>query len=469
MNRYYMLINGELTAGDMALPVINPATEDVIAMSPRASERQFNEAVEAAKQAYPAWSATSMTERKALLGRMADTIERNLDELARLVTLEQGKPLEAAMGETAATAWFTRHFATMDLPAQSRDGSPGHAVQLLRRPLGVVAAILPWNFPLALFSLKVAPALLAGNTVVAKPAPTTPLSTLRLVELCKDILPPGVLNVVVDNNDLGNVLTAHPDVRKISFTGSTTTGKKVMASAASTVKRITLELGGNDPAIVLADCDPKAIAQTLFNLAFFNSGQVCLAIKRLYVHESIYDEMCGELARIASVAVVDEGMKPGTQLGPVQNRMQYEKLKELLAVAPSEGKVIAGGIALDRPGYFIAPTIVSGIKQGARLVEEEQFGPILPIISYSNLDDVVDSANDTPYGLGASVWSNDIELAKQVAGRIEAGTVWINNHNDCHPAVPFGGCKQSGIGVELGEEGLAEFTRLQVISARAIA
>lgn len=464
MNQFNLVINGKLVKGAMEMPVINPATEEVVVMCPRASEEQFVEAISAAKNAFPSWAQTPLAERKAMVNKMADIIEENLDELARLLTLEQGKTLENAKGETKHAVACARYFASLDLPVQRIGEAEGRDVQLYRRPLGVVAAIIPWNFPLAILAMKFPPALVAGNTVVVKPAATTPLATLRLIELCNQALPPGVLNVVVDNNDLGHVLTSHPDVAKVSFTGSTATGKKVMAGAVPTIKRVTLELGGNDAAIVLDDANPKEVAPSLFRFAFANSGQVCLAIKRLYVHESIYDEICTELANIAKKTVVDDGLKPGVDMGPVQNKLQYDKVKEIIASAHVDGKVIAGGSAMDRPGYFIAPTIVRDIKEGARLVDEEQFGPVLPVIKYSDLDEVVRRANNTVFGLGASVWSSNLDRARSVAARVEAGTVWINKHLDSPVDVPFGGIKQSGIGVEYGEEGLTEFTQLQVIS-----
>jgi acyl-CoA reductase-like NAD-dependent aldehyde dehydrogenase len=273
-----------------------------------------------------------------------------------------------------------------------------------------------------------------------------------------------VLNVIADANDLGDSMTKHPDIRKISFTGSTATGQKVMASAAATLKRITLELGGNDAGIVLDDVDPKKVAPGIFEGAFQNSGQVCLAIKRLYVHESVYDELCSELVTIANNTVVDDGSKQGTKLGPLQNKMQYEKVKGFLESARKDGNIVAGGAAMDRPGYFIQPTIVRDIKEGSKLVDEEQFGPVLPLIKYSDNEDVIRRANATTYGLGASVWSSDTKRAHDVASRIEAGTVWINKHLDMAPHIPFGGAKHSGIGTEFAEEGLAEFTQLQIIN-----
>jgi acyl-CoA reductase-like NAD-dependent aldehyde dehydrogenase len=305
--------------------------------------------------------------------------------------------------------------------------------------------------------------LLAGNTVVLKPAPSTPLATLRLAELIMAVLPPGVLNVVTDANDLGSMLTAHPDVAKITFTGSVATGRKVMASAAGTLKRLTLELGGNDAGIVLEDVDCHAVAQKIFDCAFQNSGQVCLALKRLYVHESIYDEMCDALVAIADRAVVGDGLEEGVTFGPIQNKAQFERVKDLLLSAEQDGNVLSGGLVPDRPGYFMRPVIVRDVWDGSRIVDEEQFGPILPVIKFSDLEEALQKANASPFGLGASVWSGDPGRARLLADRLQAGTIWINTHAGMSPEIPFGGAKQSGFGLEFGEEGLAEFTQLHAI------
>ena len=464
MGPYKLLIGGRMADGDLTMDVVNPATEEVLAKAPRASKAQLDEAVAAAKAAFPAWSATPIATRKAALTAIADVMEKNAGELARILTQEQGKPLADATGEVYGAAAFFRYFTALDLPVKVLDDSKDRRVEMHRKPLGVIGAIVPWNFPMILMAFKVPPALLAGNTIVVKPAPTTPLSTLRFGELVKDLLPPGVLNVITDANDLGGALTAHPDVRKISFTGSTATGRKVMAGAAETLKRITLELGGNDAGIVLPDVNPKETAPKLFQGAFQNNGQVCIAMKRLYVHESIYDAMCDELAALAEQAVVGDGLEQGTQLGPLQNRMQFEKVKEILADAKKHGTIIAGGEVPDRPGYFIKPTIVRDITDGTRLVDEEQFGPVLPVIKYSDPEDAVARANASPYGLGGSIWSTDLDKAYALANQMNSGTVWVNKHADLAPNIPFGGAGQSGLGSELGEEGLAEFTQVQVIN-----
>lgn len=464
MSDFQLLIDGRLESGDMTMDIINPATEEIVSRCPRASKAQLDKAVAAAKAAFPGWSRTPIAERKATLLKIAERVQSNANELARILTQEQGKPLADATGEVYGTAAFFQYFATLDLPTKVIEDGNGKKVELRRNPLGVIGVIVPWNFPLILMAFKVPSALLAGNTVVLKPAATTPLSTLKLCELIADLLPPGVLNVIADANDLGGELTKHPDVRKISFTGSTATGKKVMAGAAEALKRITLELGGNDAGIVLDDVDPKTAAPKIFQSAFQNSGQVCIAMKRLYVHESIYDSMCEELVSLARAAVVGDGLQQGTQLGPLQNKMQYEKVKELIADAARHGKVMAGGAVPER-GYFIRPTIVRDITDGTRLVDEEQFGPVLPVIKYSDPEDALTRANASPYGLGGSIWSADLDRAHALAERMDAGTVWINKHLDLAPNIPFGGAKQSGLGTELGEEGLYEFTQLQIINS----
>jgi acyl-CoA reductase-like NAD-dependent aldehyde dehydrogenase len=461
---YKLLIGGNLVDGDSTMDVINPATEAVFTQAPRASEAQLNDAVAAAKAAFPAWAATPIDERRKVITAIADAVEANYEDFARLLTQEQGKPLQDATGEVLGTVAFMRYFAGLDMPVKVLDDSEGRRVEAHRKPLGVIGAIVPWNFPMILMAFKLPPALLAGNTVVLKPAPTTPLTTLKLAGLMKDIVPAGVVNVITDANDLGAPLTAHPDIRKVSFTGSTSTGAKVMAGAANLLKRITLELGGNDAGIVLDDVNPKETAPQLFQSAFQNSGQVCIAMKRLYVHESIYDEMCAELAKLAEDAIIGDGLEQGTQLGPLQNKMQYDKVKDLIEDARKDGQIIAGGTTPDQKGYFIRPTIVRDISDGTRLVDEEQFGPVLPVIKYSDPEDAVARANASPYGLGGSVWSKDTDRAYALADKMDAGTIWVNKHAELDPMIPFGGSKMSGVGTELGTDGLEEFTQLKIIN-----
>ncbi|MBY8820807.1 aldehyde dehydrogenase family protein [Sphingomonas colocasiae] len=464
MTGYKLLIDGALVDGDMTMDVLNPATEAVLATCPRASEAQLDAAVAAAKAAFPAWAKTSIADRRALLLKLADGLQARAPEFARLLTQEQGKPLTEATAEIAYTEAFIRYLSSLELESRLIEDGDSRRVEMKRKPLGVVGAIIPWNFPVLIVAFKLPMALLAGNTIVVKPAPTTPLTTLLLGELCAEIFPAGVVNIVTDQNDLGARLTSHPDVAKVSFTGSTETGKKVMASAAASIKRITLELGGNDAAIVLPDADPAKAAPGIFGGAFMNAGQVCLAIKRVYVHDDIYDEMCTALAKLAEEAVVDDGLLQGAQIGPLQNKAQYEKVKGFIEDARANGTIIAGGTVDDRPGYFVRPTIVRDISDGTKLVDEEQFGPILPVIRFSDAEDALARANASPWGLGGSVWSGDRDTAYDLAERMEAGTVWINKHLDFGPNIPFGGAKQSGIGVEFAEEGLAEFTQIRVIN-----
>jgi acyl-CoA reductase-like NAD-dependent aldehyde dehydrogenase len=461
---FQLLIGGALVQGADTMNVLNPATEEVLATCPRASREQLDQAVAAAHAAFPSWSTTEIGVRKKALADIAGVIDAHTDELARLLTQEQGKPLRESMMEVKGAAMFFRFFAGQDLPVKIIDDSPARRVEAHRKPLGVVAAILPWNVPFGLAAFKLPPALLAGNTVVLKPAPTTPLTTLRLGELVKDILPPGVLNIITDAGDLGGALSSHPLVRKVSFTGSAATGRRVMESAAADLKRLTLELGGNDAAIVLDDVDPQQVAPKLFAATFRNAGQICVAIKRLYVQDSIYDATCDALAALASAAVVGNGLDEATQIGPVQNKRQFDRVVGLIEDAKKHGRVMTGGVAEGGRGYFIRPTIVRDITDGTQLVDEEQFGPVLPIIRCKDAEDALARANALPFGLGGSVWSADVSRATKVADRMEAGTVWVNQHMALAPNIPLAGAKHSGVGAELGDEGLAEFTQLKIIN-----
>jgi acyl-CoA reductase-like NAD-dependent aldehyde dehydrogenase len=465
VSEFKLLIGGALVDGDLSMDVVNPATEEVLASCPRASLAQLNAAVAAARSAFPSWAATPIDERKRTMIAMADIIDAHADELGRLLTQEQGKPLEHATGEVRGIGRRFRYWAQQELEVEVLEDSELMRVEAHRKPLGVVAAIVPWNFPLGMMSWKVAPSLLVGNTVVVKPAPTTPLATLRFGALVRDVLPPGVLNIVTDDNDLGAALAEHPDVAKVSFTGSIATGRKVMASAARTLKHLTLELGGNDAAIVLDDISPAEIAPKLFGGAFYNSGQVCTAIKRLYVHESIYDELCDELARLADKAIVGDGLEQGTEFGPINNKRQFEKVKELLADARTNGTVMQSSDAGPDRGYFVRPTIVRDVKEGSRIVEEEQFGPVLPVLKFADDQDALARANASEFGLGGSIWSSNPERAYALADRMEAGMVWINRHGGAWDHIPFLGAKQSGIGSELGgTQALHEYTQLKIVN-----
>lgn len=464
MTKYKMLIGGQLVEGSSTIDIVNPADESVVAKCPVASETQLEQAVKAANDAFVSWRNTSSSERAELVNKMIATIKEHQDELAEIITLEQGKPLARSQDEVMFSQLFAAHFANQEIKTEVLIDDENQRVEIHRKPLGVVAGICPWNFPLLISVYKIAPAIMTGNTVIIKPAPSTPLSSLRLGELIQNIFPPGVVNIISDNNNLGPAISSHPDIAKISFTGSTPTGKKIMASAAGTLKRLTLELGGNDAAVVLDDADVKKAAVGIFGSAFINSGQVCIALKRLYVHDLIYDEMCEEIASLANSAKVGNGLDADVEFGPVQNKMQYDKVCTLIEQAKADGKVIAGGKIPNTPGFNVPLTVVRDIDDSAMLVSEEQFGPVLPIVRYSDLDDVIERVNNSPFGLGGSVWSSNLERAQQVAARIDSGTVWINQHTVFGPHIPFAPAKQSGLGVEWGKEGLLEYTAMQVIN-----
>lgn len=466
---YRLLIGGELVHGTSSFDVIDPATGRAFARCPKADGKLLDEAVAAARQAFAQWSALDADERAALIGALADQLEARAEDFARLLTAEQGKPLAQAQGEVFGSVYILRAFAPRRLEPKVLRDEGGNRVIEHRTPLGVCAAITPWNFPLILLVNKLAPALITGNTMVVKPAPTTPLTTLLFGELCAAILPPGVVNIVCDENELGPLITAHLGIDKVAFTGSTATGKKVMASAAGTVKRVTLELGGNDAAIVLEDVAPALAARKVYDGAMANAGQICVAVKRAYVPSAMYDEFCEEIARLAREAIVDDGAKQGTTVGPIQNRTQFERVRELIEEAKLHGTVIAGGEPLARDGYFIPPTIVRDLPDDARLVAEEQFGPVLPVLKYDDLEEVIRRANASEFGLGGTVWGADTAHATDVAMRIDSGTVWVNQHLAIDPDIPFRGSKQSGLGAELGEAGLHEYTQAHIVNAVELA
>lgn len=459
------MINGRFVSGGPELCVLNPATEQPVATIRAATPGEADQAVTAAHAAFPAWAAKDQAARRSVLARIAEITKDNIDELSALLSSESGKPMPDALFEIGATAGMFEYHAHVPTDALDPVSIPGSTARAYRMPLGVVATILPWNYPLALMAFKVPGALLAGNTVVLKPAPTTPLTTLRWAALINEAVPAGVVNVLADAGDIGPLLTSHKLVRKVSFTGSTETGRHVMKSAADGLKRVTLELGGNDPAIVLEDADLDAIAAPLFEAGFMNNGQTCSAVKRVYVHTSQHDALVRKLADMANAAKTGPATDGDVKFGPVQNKRQYDRIMALLDDAVRSGAVVeAGGEAPSGPGYFLRPTILSGLKDGAPIVDEEQFGPVLPVIAYEDIEQVIATVNASPYGLGASVWGTDEDAIASVTARIETGSVWINKHFPVAPNVPFGGARQSGVGCELGTQGLLEFTQLKVVS-----
>lgn len=469
MQHFTMTINGVNVDGENRFDVINPATGRCFATCALANVAHVDDAVSAARQAFPGWSQLEDAERKGLMHAIGQVLEENMTELAQLITEETGKPLGGlnsvgANMELMGSIGWSHVTADIDLPAEVIQDNEEAYVQAYRKPLGVVASITPWNWPLMIAIWHVVAALRVGNTVVIKPSENTPAATARFVELANKILPPGVLNIVTGYGDLGQVLVSHDDVNKVVFTGSTGTGKKIMASASDNLKRLTLELGGNDAAVVLPDVDVKAVAPQLFGAAFHNNGQTCACLKRLYVHEAIYDELCHEMARLAKTVKVGDGLEADTELGPLQNEAQLNIVMGLAAsVKDTQGRVLAGGSRMDREGYFFEPTIVADLNNGDLLVDQEQFGPILPIIKFSDVEQGIALANDNPNGLGGSIWSANIKTAAELAKRLECGTAWVNSHGDIQPDAPFGGVKQSGIGVEFGRYGLEECTSLHTL------
>lgn len=454
-----MTINGQPIYTDDTIDVINPATATVFAQAPRAGEPELNAAVSAAKGAFPAWRALSQAQRAHYMVEAGNKILAHTEELTALFTAEQGRPLKIAKDEiVGAGVWF-KGMARFDLPVEVVEETEHRVVEVHREPIGVVCGIVPWNFPVLLAAWKMSHALLVGNTMVIKPSPYTPLATLRIGEILSEVLPAGVLNVISGGDELGPMMTTHPGFAKISFTGSTATGKRIMASAAQDLKRITLELGGNDACIVLPDVDIEEIAKPLFMGAFFNTAQVCIATKRMYIHESIYDALRDKLHELTKSIKVGKGCDEGSVFGPLQNKAQYERVKAMMEEAKERGLTLLEGGAVPDRGYFLPLTLVDNPGDDEKVVVEEAFGPILPLLKYRDIDEVIARANDSEYGLAGAVWSKDIAKAKDVAKRLETGTVWINQNLQTTPNAPIGGYKHSGIGVENGLEGLMEFTQ----------
>jgi len=458
-----------LTEGSVAARTIfNPATGEPVGDAPVHTVADLQHAIDVAVAAQPGWAELGHEARSAALLKAADAIEARAEELAQLLSREQGKPLNGpnARFEVGACAAWLRAAAGTPLEAETLVDDGETRAELHYRPIGVVGAIGPWNWPMMITVWQVAPALRMGNAVVVKPSEHTPLSVLALVETINEALPEGLLTVVSGGRDVGEALASHPAIGKIMFTGSTATGKAIIKSSADTVKRLTLELGGNDAGIVLPDADPKAIAEGLFWGAFINTGQTCAALKRLYVHDDIYDAVCDELTNVAKAMPMGNGLDENNVLGPLQNKAQYEIVANLVEAAKASGaRVLLGGNPdTDQPGYFYPTTLVADIDNDNPLVAEEQFGPALPIIRYSTIDEAIQKANALDVGLGASVWSSDPATARNVAARIQAGTVWINKHGAVDPRIPFGGAKQSGYGLEFGAEGLKHLGVPQVIN-----
>ncbi len=467
---YTNLIDGELVGTSEMMEVLNPANEEVVGLVPSCGKEELDRAVAAARKAFKSWSRTPIEERRAVIQQISGAIKENADELYRLLTSEQGKPHEQAKGEIFGAAGMVAAQSTLDLEDEVNEDTDQRLSRTRRVPVGVVGGIVPWNFPVMMAMQKIAPAMLSGCTIVLKPSPFTPLATLRIAELIKDIVPAGVVNIITGEDSLGPLITEHPDIDKITFTGSTATGKKIMEGASKDLKRITLELGGNDASIVLPDVDVEKVAQQLFWSSFMNAGQVCVAAKRIYIHEDIYDDLSKAIAEYAKTVVVGDGSQQGTGVGPIQNRKQYERVLELIEDAKSNGyKFLVGGEGGDDPsgtGYYVPITILDNPPEDARIVAEEQFGPVMPLMKYSSDEEVIERANDSAYGLAGAVWTKDTDKGVSIAEKLETGTVWVNEFMQLSPFAPFGGHKQSGFGAEYGKEGLLEFTYPQVITVK---
>lgn len=469
--QYDMTIGGQKVKADSYTDIHNPAnTGEVVGQAPAGTGEHLDQAIAAAKKAFASWRYSSDSDRVEACQAIAKVVTDNAEELAVLLTKEQGKPLGGLgsnfeLGGCAGWAGFT---SSIGLTDKVIEDTAEKKVIMKREPLGVVASITPWNWPLMIAIWHIVPGIRTGNTVVIKPSPFTPLSTLRMVELMNTVLPAGLVNVISGGDELGAQLTNHRGVNKIVFTGSIATGKKVMASAANSVTPVTLELGGNDPGIMLPGTDPGQFVEGLFFGSMINSGQTCGALKRLYVHEKDVDAVAGALAEFSKNIKMGDGMDESSMLGPLQNKRQFDRVVELVEDAKAHGgKAIVGGEPLGGANYFYPVTFITGVSDGVRLVDEEQFGPVLPIIAYSDLDDAISRANGTDFGLDASVWGTDRSETARVAALLEAGTVYENKHAEIAPNIPFGGIKCSGLGVEFGEEGLAAYTSIKIINAAA--
>ncbi|CAL5873715.1 uncharacterized protein PFLUO_LOCUS7997 [Penicillium psychrofluorescens] len=459
---FHNVISNELSSTTTTRHGINPANSKPNPEVPVSTQEDVDRAVKSARNAFKKWSKTSFEERRAALSAFAKAIEANAHMFAKTLTMEQGKPLNQAATEVEMTITWIRAMIQIEIKENVIEEKDDLKIVQRYVPMGVAGAIVPWNFPMLLAIGKVVSAVYTGNSVIVKPSPFTPYCDLKLAELATRFFPPGVVQCLSGDDSLGPMLTEHPDIDKISFTGSTATGKRVMASCAKNLKRVTLELGGNDPAIICDDVDIDAIIPKIGISSYLCSSQICMMIKRLYVHEKIYDTFLEKMIAFVKTLKIGDGTEPDVFFGPIQNKMQFEKAKALLSSITTEKlKVVLGGSINDSHGYFVHPTIIDNPPELSRIVQEEPFAPILPIVKWSNEDDVLDKANALGTGLGASVWTKDFERATRIANQLQAGSVWVNSHFDISPKVPFGGHKQSGIGTEWGLTGLLGYCNSQ--------
>jgi aldehyde dehydrogenase (NAD+) len=468
MTDYKNLIDGEMVDNGEWLEVLNPANEQVVGRVPACGKDELDRAVAAARRAFKEWRKTTPEERQKVVQGIAGAIKENADELYRLLTSEQGKPHAQAKQEIYGAAGLAAAQSTLTLDDVINQDDDTRLSRTRRVPVGVVGGIVPWNFPVMMAIQKIVPALVSGCTIVLKPSPFTPLTTLRVAELIKDVVPAGTVNIITGEDSLGPLITEHPDIDKITFTGSTATGKKIMEGASGDLKRITLELGGNDASIVLPDADVEKVAEQLFWSSFSNAGQICVAAKRIYIHEDIYDDLSRAIAEYAKGVVVGDGSQQGTGVGPIQNKKQFDRVCELIQDAKDNGyKFLTGGdVDPSGTGYYVPITILDNPPEDARIVAEEQFGPVMPLMKFGTVDEVIERANNSDYGLAGAVWTKDADKGVAIAEQLETGTVWVNEFLHISPLSPFGGHKQSGFGAEYGIDGLKEFTYPQVITVK---
>ncbi|KAM5341357.1 hypothetical protein ACJ41O_014388 [Fusarium nematophilum] len=464
------IIDGRFRTTERTRHGVNPSTLEPLPPIPLSGPDEVNAAVDAARRGLAVWASVPLAKRQQAVIKFADAIAGQAEGFAALLSREQGKPVSAGLLETRTSAETLKALAQLPFGDEVLEDSDERHVLLRYVPIGVSVGIVPWNFPIGLAIFKLGPSLITGNSIIIKPSPFTPYCGLKLAELAQSFFPPGVVQALSGDDSLGPLLTSHPAVQKVSFTGSTATGVKVMQSCATTMKRVTLELGGNDAAIVCADVDIPSTAAQVTGMALYNSGQICMAIKRVYVHASIYGEFLQAAVATAKSMTVGDGKSEATILGPVQNHLQYQRVKDLIASLESEKLKLALGdpsvTSSQKSGFFIDPVIVDNPPDSARIVVEEPFGPVFPILKWTDEEDVIRRANSSEMGLGASVWSNDVGQADRISKQLEAGTVWINNHLDLRPSAPFGGHKYSGIGSELGISGLKSYCNMQVINRK---
>ncbi|KAF4464078.1 aldehyde dehydrogenase [Fusarium albosuccineum] len=464
--KFYNIINGQPRNTESTRHGVNPSTCEALPASPVSTQKDVDEAIKAARVAFQSWKKTSVETRKEKIRALAAELLALNQEFGRLLTTEQGKPTQFAQHEILTASQWLTGTCDLDLPVDEVEDGPERQVTTHYVPLGVVVGIVPWNFPIMLLCGKLAPALMTGNCIIIKPSPFTPYCGIKIIELAQRFFPPGVVQVLSGGDDLGPMLTAHPGVDKISFTGSTATGKKVMESASKNLTRVTLELGGNDAAIVCSDADIQVAAPSIATAAFMNSGQICIAVKRIYVHKDIYDSFKEAFLAYLSQLKVGDGLADGTFMGPVQNKLQYGRVQEFLAdITQNKQNILTGGKILESEGkgFFIQPTVVDNPADDSKIVTEEPFGPVVPLLQWSEIDDVLARVNASDMGLGASVWSADDELAMRIGQGLDVGSVWFNEHLGIQPTATFGGHKKSGIGREWGVDGLRGYCNSQTL------